>query len=148
MRNVLGFRHRDCEPVARIYVQHYVNIRAAIANIHDVVWSDLQRRLQLIEHRHLSVAGRSAFKTLYLPIRAIDEFRSKNVVFGNNAFECGMNHFLRRGRHNVEIKMVPIYVAIENFIEQLDIFLESYLFPDLIQVLLANFGVKFRIMQQ
>ena len=102
----------------------------------------------MVENRHFSIPGRSPLKSLDLPVSAIDEPRSEDVIFGNDAFEGRVNHFFRGCRQHIEIKMMTIDSTFENLIEQLDVFLEPDLFSDFEQVLLANFRVEFRIVQQ
>src|SRR5262249_57419865 len=55
LRDVLGLGDGNRVSVANVRVQHHVHVRAAIANIHNVVGSNLRACLQLVENENFAV---------------------------------------------------------------------------------------------
>ena len=129
-------------------MQHDVNIGAAVAHIDDVVRPDLATALQLVQHRYLAITCGGLFEALHVAGTGVGETRPKNILFGHDAFERRLNHLDRRGGQDIEIEVVAIDSAIENLVEQIDLLFQSHPFAGLIEVLAANFAVKFRIVQQ
>src|SRR5262249_7565962 len=93
MRHVLGFRHRDGETIADVYMQHDVHVRAAIAGVNDLIGTDFQVVLQLIKNRNLAVAGSRTNNAFDLSVCRIAEFGAEDVVGRNDPFQRRADHF-------------------------------------------------------
>src|SRR5579871_6305971 len=108
LRNMRRLGDGDGQAVARIDLQHHVNIGAAVARIDDVIGADYQFRQQLIENRNFAVAGCGPDDGVDFARGAVTELRAVDVIGWNNAFESGVDHFDGRGGKNVEVKGVAV----------------------------------------
>src|SRR5438067_2270319 len=113
-------RFRDCDriPVTHIRMQHDVQVGAAVADINNVVGADLRAGLQLIEDEYLAIACGCTSDGLDLAVVFIKKLSAKDMIFGNNSFECRLNYFHWRRGQNVKIKMVAGNPTIKYLIEQ------------------------------
>ena len=145
---MLGLRHRDREPIAAVDVQHHVDVGAAVADVHDPIVRDLELLLELVQHRHLAVAGRHLDDGLDLSGgRIVAEPGAEHVVGRDDAVERRLHDLLRcRGDH-VEEEPVPVDPVEEQLGEQPDVVLETNPLAHLDEMLPAHAAV-FGIVQQ
>ena len=94
---MLRFRDCDGKSVTRVDMQHDVNIGTAVAHIDDMVRPNLLLGLQLIKDGNLTVPGGSVSNGGNLAAVGVEKLRPKDVVAGDNSFQCRVNHFNRRG---------------------------------------------------
>src|SRR5262245_302414 len=146
--NVFGFRDGDGEAVAQVDMQHDVQVGAAVTHVNNVVGTDLQLGLQLVERGHLAVPRGSADDGVNLPAAGIAELGAKDVVRWNYSFQGRPDHFDGRGGEHVKIEMVTIDSAGQDLVEQIDILLQADALADFVQVFFAHPAAKHRIVQQ
>src|ERR1700728_1021581 len=87
MGYMLSLRNRDGESFPCIDMQHYVDIGVSIAGVNNMVRSDLEIRLKLIEYGDFSVTGASAQNRINLSRVFVLEFRSVNPIGRNDSFQ-------------------------------------------------------------
>lgn len=146
--DMLGLGDGDGEAVARVHVEHDVDVGSAVAGVDDVIRANLQLGLQLVEDGNFAVARGGAEDGVNLAGRLVAELGAENVIRGDDAFERGVDHFDRSGRKNVKIKIVAFDAVIERLVEQADIVLQANALADLVEMLAADAGAKFGIVQQ
>src|SRR5207248_2844553 len=78
----------------------------------------------------------------------VEELGSKDVVFGHNTFQWRLNNLDRRRGDDIEVKMESWNPAVENLIEQRNIFFQTYALAHLVKVFFADPVLKLGIMQQ
>src|ERR1039458_9784379 len=121
LRDVWGLRDRDGKTIARIQLQHHVNIGAAISRIDNVVGTHDVLGQQLVKHRNLAIARRCANDGVDFAGSRVVKLRAENVILRDDALEGRMDYLHRRGRQNVEVKEVPVYSGFENLVKQFDV---------------------------
>ena len=84
---MLGLRNRNRVSVARVGVQHYVNVRAAVAAVDNVVRTDLCAADQLVNHEYFSVACVGVSNGRNFSVRCVLEFGAKDMVFGDESLQ-------------------------------------------------------------
>src|SRR5579864_5638090 len=128
-------------------MQHNVDVRTAVADIHQTTVTDSRATAQLFKHRNLAVTRRRANNGLNLAcIRGIAKSRSMNVIFGNDAGQCRLNDFLWRRREYVTTEVEALQI-LKRPQEQLDVCLQTNSRAHLDQVLLTN-TAKLWVMEQ
>ena len=70
------------------------------------------------------------------------------MVFGNNSFECRLNHFDWRSGQNIKIEVITRDSAFEYLIKQCDVFFQANALSDFIQMLFAHATLELGIVQQ
>jgi len=77
-------RLRDCDSksIARVDMQHDVNVGTAVAHINDMVRPNLLLGLQLIKDGNLTVSGGSVSDGGNLAAVGVEKLRPKDVVAG------------------------------------------------------------------
>src|ERR1700678_925389 len=103
---------------------------------------------ELIQPGNFAITGRRANQALDLAIGLVFKFGSKNVVLGHNPHQRRLDHFHRRRRNHIKIKVESVNPAVEDLINLLDIFLEANSLARLDQVFTTNARMKFRIVQE
>lgn len=73
---------------------------------------------------------------------------AEDMIFRNNAFQRGVNHLHWRCRKDVEIENISLNSAFENLVQQLNVAFEANALSYFIQMFLAHFIFKFRVVQQ
>src|SRR3984893_15676116 len=84
LRNVWRLRNRDGQAVARVHMQHDVNIGAAVANVNLMAGRYVTFHLQAVESGYLSVASRRPNDALNFSRITVFELRAINVIRGHD----------------------------------------------------------------
>ena len=138
LSNILGLGRSNREATAMVYVKHDVDIRAAVANVDDVVVGQTQPELQLIDCDYLPVTRRNTDDRLDLArLLVILESSSNNVLGWHNSLQRGPDHLFGHGRYHVEVELIALDSAFQQSSQQLDIALQTDAAADLAQVLIA-----------
>src|SRR5260370_21663894 len=86
--NIFGLGRGNREAAAVIYVKYDVDIRAAVANVNNVVVGEVQPELQLIDCDYLTVTRRNADDRLDLArLLVILQSSSNNVLGRHNSVQ-------------------------------------------------------------
>src|SRR5450432_4236168 len=104
--DVFGFGDGDGETVARVYVQHDVDIRAAVTGVDNMVGPDFAAGLQLVKEGNFSVASGGANDGVDFTGALVGEFGAVDVIGGQNILESGADDFNRGGGEDVEIELI------------------------------------------
>src|SRR5207247_9599760 len=109
--------------------------------------SKLECEPQLLEHGDLSVSGSHTMNRLDLPGGGIVlETCSVDVIFRNDTFKRGLDHFFGRRGNHVEREMVTVE-TVQQSRQQANVFLQTDSLACFDQML-APYAAIFRIMQQ
>jgi hypothetical protein len=139
----------DRQAIAAIDVQHHMHIRASIPYINDAVGADLQRGLELVQHRDFAIARRHPEDGLDLSRgRIVLEARAVNPLAGDDVCQCRLDHLLGSGRNHVEREPIAINALLDKAREPIDVFFEPNPLSDLDQVRLAHTPICRVVSQQ
>ena len=136
LRDVARLRDRDGQAVAAVDVQHHVDVRAAVADVDDAVARDAQGALQLAEHRDLAEAGGAAGDAADLAgVGVVVEPGAVDALGRHDALERRLDHFLGRGRDDVEDALEAVDAGAEDAGQDVDVVLQPDAAADLDEVL-------------
>src|SRR3989475_8433470 len=132
LRDQLGFGRGDGEAVAPVDVQHHVDVGTAVPDIDDPVRAHLQRRLQLVQDRHLAVSRRDSRDRPDLARRTVVfEPRAVYVVGRDDALESRLNDLLGGGGDHVEGEAGALDPLLQQAAEEREVVLQADAFPRL-----------------
>ena len=107
---ILG--HRDGQPAEAIDVHHHMDVGTTVTHVGDAVMTDGQRGAQFLQDGDFAVSGGNAHDRLNLAgILGVAELRADDVVGGHDAFQCRLDHLLRRGRDHIKVEAVTVQIA-------------------------------------